>query len=131
MGFPRQAYWSGLPLPSPSGYLGAYKCKNSSSCMLKIYSFMDLSLITSKPFIFKRILFFLSYLFIWLHQVLTEAHGNPLSSLQHSRSLVAALFLVACGISFPDQELNLRPLYCKHGVFATGPLEKSHQQAFF
>ena len=65
MGFPRQEYWSGLPLPSPSGYLGAYKCKNSSSCMLKIYSFMDLSLITSKPFIFKRILFFFK-LFIYL-----------------------------------------------------------------
>ena len=47
-----------LSCPSPSGYLGAYKCKNSSSCMLKIYSFMDLSLITSKPFIFNRILFF-------------------------------------------------------------------------
>ena len=32
---------------------------------------------------------------------------------------------VACGIQFPDQELNLVPLYWKHGVLATGPPGKS------
>ena len=45
------------------------------------------------------------------------------SSLRHVGSLVAAyhLLLVACGIWFPDQEMNLGPRHREHGVLATGP----------
>ena len=32
--------------------------------------------------------------------------------------------VVACGIEFPDQGLNLGPLHGEHGVLATGPPEK-------
>ena len=35
------------------------------------------------------------------------------------------LLVVLCGISFPDQGLNLGPLGWKHGVLATGPPGKS------
>ena len=48
------------------------------------------------------------YLFIWLHQVLVAAYG----------------------IWFPDQGLNLGPLHWEPGVLATGPLGKSHFDAF-
>ena len=49
--------------------------------MLKIYSFMDLSLITSKPLIFNRILF-LSYLFgctSWHVEKAMASHSSTLA----------------------------------------------------
>ena len=50
-----------------------------------------------------RFTFFFIYFFIWLPQVL----------------------FAACGIQFPDQGLNLGPLYWEHRVLATGPSGKS------
>ena len=41
------------------------------------------------------------------------------------------LFVVACGIQFPDQGLNLGPLHWEHGVLATGPPGKTHQPDYF
>ena len=49
------------------------------------------------------------YLFIRLHQAL----------------------VVACGIWFPDQELNPGPLHWEHGVLATEPLGKSQDGLLF
>ena len=53
--------------------------------------------------------------------------------LQHARSLVSTYeFLVAaCGIQFPDQEMNLGSLNWKHGVLATGLPGKSHHLLFY
>ena len=48
--------------------------------------------------------------FIWLHQVLTAA---------------CKLLVAACGIQFPDQELNPGPLPWEHVVLTTVPPEKS------
>ena len=50
----------------------------------------------------------------------------------HSGSLIASCeFLVAaCGISFPDEGLNLGPLNWEHGVLATGPPGKSLEKDF-
>ena len=47
-------------------------------------------------------------------------------SLQHVNALVMVYeFLVAaCGISFPNQELNLGPLPWELGILATGPTRK-------
>ena len=39
--------------------------------------------------------------------------------------LVRDLLVVACGIYFPDQGLNLGPLHWKHGVLTAGPPGKS------
>ena len=53
-------------------------------------------------------------------------------SLQHVNALVVAyeLLVVACGISFPNQELNLDPLPWELGVLATGPTRKSLYYCF-
>ena len=53
-------------------------------------------------------------------------------SLQHVNALVMVYeFLVAaCGISFPNQELNLGPLPWELGILATGPTRKSLDYCF-
>ena len=66
-------------------------------------------------------LFFFLCLFIYLAmRVLVAARG--IFSLHRG---VWDLLVVLCGISFPDQGLNLGPLGWKHGVLATGPPGKS------
>ena len=54
------------------------------------------------------LLFFLNYLFIWLHEVL----------------------VTALGILFPEQGLNPGPLHWKHRVLATEPPGKSFDWVF-
>ena len=57
-----------------------------------------------------------SYLFTWLQQALAVCSMQDLRSLlQHVGSLVTAckLLIVACGVQFPDQGSNLRPLRWK------------------
>ena len=58
--------------------------------------------------------------------------GCPASQLWQAGSLavVCVLLVAACGIQFSDQELNLSPLHCEHGVLATGP-QGSPQQPLF
>lgn len=53
-------------------------------------------------------------------------------SLQHVNALVVAyeLLAAACGISFPNQELNLVPLPWELGVLDTGPTRKSLYYCF-
>ena len=53
------------------------------------------------------------YLFIWLSWVLVVA------------CRIFELLVVACGIWFPEQGLNLDPLQWEHRVLATGPPGKS------
>ena len=40
------------------------------------------------------------------------------------------VFIVSCGISFPDHRLNPNPLQWKHGVLATGPPGKFQETVF-
>ena len=89
-------------------------------------------------------LFFLSYLFIWVHWVLAAACGifiltfimNPqlqhveyFFKLWHVESLDVACKLLSCSMwdLVPDQGSNLGPLHWELGVLATGPPGKSQQ----
>ena len=40
------------------------------------------------------------------------------------------VFIVSCGISFPDHRLNPNPLQWKHGALATGPPGKFRETVF-
>ena len=84
-----------LSCPAPSGYLGAYKCKNSSSCMLKIYSFMDLSLITSKPFIFNGILFFFWVIYLAAPALNWGTWGSSIFTAAF-KSFSGSMWIVRC-----------------------------------
>ena len=84
-------------------------------------------LIKEKPDILKKKYIYI-YIFIWLQQVLVASFNTwnlPCNMQVHKGSIV-----VACGIQFPDQGLNLGPMHWEYGVLASGPQWKSPNQTY-
>ena len=117
VGFPRQAYWSGLAFLSPENL--------PDPGIEPVSSALEGGFFTTEPpgkLVFHRsctnlhshqqctnVSFLKKYLFIWLCWVL----------------------LVACGIYLPDQGSNPGPLHLELRVLATGPPGKSPQRFLF
>ena len=113
MGFARQEYWSGLPLPSP---MNIQASKNNFSFL---FVYLDTSGLSC----------FLRNLQSWSWPG-TFVVACEIFSLWHAESFVAALkplrYVVGvCGIQFPSQGWNLGPLHRELGLLATAPIGKS------